>query len=362
VGTRAAVSMLVGAVVAWGLLAPMVLARGWAAPGAPDGLWFTSLVQWLLWPGVAMMVTSSLTSFAFSWRSIAHSFRRTRGDAGGAAEDTGEVRRQWFVAALLVALVVSVICQVTLFGVPAWAAALGVLFTFGITVVAARVSGETNITPVGAMGKITQLIFGVMVPGQAAPNLMAANVTGGAASQCADLMHDLKTGWLIGATARHQVIAQYCGALAGALAGSAIYLVLIPDPATQLLTPEWPAPAVATWKAVAEIFQKGISAIPPGTLTAMMIAGGAGIALAIIEKVVKPALRKWIPSPSAMGLAFVVPAHNSMAMFFGGMIALVAGRAVPTWSGRFLIAAAAGLIAGESLAGVGLAIQKILAR
>ncbi len=59
--------------------------------------------------------------------------------------------------------------------------------------------------------------------------LMAANVTGGAASQCADLLHDLKTGYLIGAMARYQALAQAMGALAGACIGSAAYLILIPD-------------------------------------------------------------------------------------------------------------------------------------
>lgn len=362
IGTRAAVSLLLGALVAWGALAPYILGQGWVAPGKPGTLWFTGLVQWLLWPGVAMMVTSSLTSFAFSWRSIANSFRPRRVVPGAEPEDTGEVKRKWFLTALGGALVLSVICQVTLFGIPAWAAALGVLFTFAIAIVAARVAGETNITPIGAMGKITQLIFGVLVPGQVAPNLMAANVTGGAASQCADLMHDLKTGWLIGATPRHQVVGQMFGALAGAMGGSAVYLILIPDPQTQLFTAEWPAPAVQTWKAVAELFQKGLAAIPPGTLTAMVIAGMVGILLAIAEKTLPARVRRWVPSPSAAGLAFVVPAHNSIMLFLGGMIALVLGKAVPTWSGRFVVACAAGFIAGESLAGVGLALHRILDR
>ena len=35
-----------------------------------DAGWFKELVTWLLWPGVAMMVTASLTAFAFSWRSV----------------------------------------------------------------------------------------------------------------------------------------------------------------------------------------------------------------------------------------------------------------------------------------------------
>ena len=56
---------------------------------------------------------------------------------------------------------------------------------------------------------------------------------------------------MLGAWPRHQAFSQICGVFAGALAGSAAYLLLIPDPAAMLLKPDWPAPAVAKWKAVA---------------------------------------------------------------------------------------------------------------
>jgi uncharacterized oligopeptide transporter (OPT) family protein len=134
------------------------------------------------------------------------------------------------------------------------------------------------------MGKVTQLVFGVLVPKSAAANLMAANVTGGAASQCADLMHDFKCGSMLGASPSKQFFAQIGGAIAGAIVGSGFYLVLIPNPSEMLLTPEWPAPAVAAWKAVAEIFQVGFQALPEGTPTAMLIAAIIGVVFPIFEK------------------------------------------------------------------------------
>jgi uncharacterized oligopeptide transporter (OPT) family protein len=356
IGLRAGLSMLLGAIVAYGVLAPIALGEGWATPGAPDVAWFGPLNKWLLWPGVTLMVTASLTSFAFSWRSFSAAFRR-----GGRSntEETGEVPRRWFVRGLIAALILSTILQVALFDIWLPIAAFGVMMSFLIAIVAARVSGETNVTPVGAMGKITQLMFGALAPGQVAPNLMAANVTGGAASQCADLLHDLKAGWLLGAMPRYQALCQVMGAMAGALAGSAAYLILIPDPATMLITPEWPAPAVATWKAVAEIFAEGFAAMPPASPWAMLIAGALGVALAIADKTVAGPARRLIPSASAMGLAFILPANNSFSMFFGAVAAAVAHRVAPSWSARFVVVIAAGLIAGESLAGVGIAIHML---
>jgi OPT family oligopeptide transporter len=367
VGIRTGLSLLFGAVLAWGVILPWVFDNGWAAPGSldPTRSWFNQGLQWILWPGVAMMVTSALTSFSFSWRAILTTFRGKTAEAATTSTTTdddsiGKIIKKWFVMMLLVVMAISVTLQVVLFDIKSWIAALGVLFTFLLAIVAARVSGETNITPVGAMGKVTQLGFAILAPGSPAANLMAANVTGGAASQCADMMHDLKTGQMIGARPSYQFVAQIFGAFSGAVAGSAGYLLLVPDPKNQLMTDQWPAPAVAAWKAVAELFMKGIDALPAGAVNAMIIAGLAGIVLAVLEKVLPKGIRLWVPSPASLGLAFVIPAYNSFSMFLGAFAAWALSKWIPSWTARFLIVFASGIIAGESLTGVGLAIEQVL--
>jgi uncharacterized oligopeptide transporter (OPT) family protein len=257
--------------------------------------------------------------------------------------------------------VLSVVCQVALWNIGAGLAAFGVLLTFVLAIVAGRVSGETGITPVGAMGKVTQLTFGLLSPGNATANLMAANVTGGAASQCADMLHDMKTGALLGAWPRHLAVAQLFGAVSGALAGSAAYLLLVPDPSKMLLTDEWPAPAVAQWKAVAEVFKEGFDKMPSGTPGALLVAGVLGVVLAVLEKVLPQRARRWVPSPAALGLALVIPAYYSISIFMGAILALVVARVVPRWSSRFSIVVASGIIAGEGLTGVVFAVKSALA-
>lgn len=325
---------------------------------------FGDMNKWLLWPGVTLMVVASLVSFSFSWRSVLSAVpfggSKFDGDAGRPQRSPHEVTAAWFATGLIVALIVSVALQVSFFAIAWWAAVLGVLLSFVLALVAARVSGETSITPVGPMGKVTQLVFGVLVPQNPAPNLMAANVTGGAASQCADLLHDLKTGQLIGASPRLQSVAQIFGALAGSLVGSAVYLIMIPNPKEQLLTEEWPAIAVAAWKAVAEVFQVGLSALPSGTVTAMAIAAALGVALPVAEKLIPRRARWVVPSAASLGLAFVIPAYNGVSIFLGGLAAAVFAGASPSLAKRFLVACCAGLVAGESLSGVGVSIQKII--
>jgi uncharacterized oligopeptide transporter (OPT) family protein len=317
------------------------------------------LNEWLLWPGVTLMVVSSLVSFSFSFPSVMRSFRRTK-DASAPAEDTGEVSKQWFFFSLILATILAVALQTWLFDIVWWAAVLAVLLSFALAIVACRVSGETNVTPVGAMGKVTQLAFAGLMPSNAAANLTSASITAGAASQAADLMHDLKCGYLLGAIARKQVFGQLLGAMAGSVVGCLFYIILIPNPKEMLLTDEWPAPAVAQWKAVAELFMRGFDSLPPGVVEAMIVSAAVAIVLPVLDKVSPKTVKPYIPSAAALGLAFVIPASNSLSMFIGATIAVIITKLFPRWSDRFLITLAAGIVAGESLTGAGDALRLIL--
>ncbi len=385
IGVRAGLSMLVGAVAAWLIIGPMIIEWGWVtgtmtidgqattmalndprwlAAKQGQGPWFKELVTWLLWPGVAMMVTASLTSFSFSWRSVVSALTGGKNKAAAADVVTDEVPRKVHLSLIAVACFASIITQFVYFGIGWGLATLAVLLTFVLAIVAARVSGETGITPVGAMGKVTQLTFGVADGANVSANLMAANVTGGAASQCADLLHDMKTGLMIGASPRQQSYAQFGGVFAGAICGCLGYLILVGDAANlQKLwdDPEWAMPAVVQWKAVAELFQGGIENLPQGAVAAMIWGGLYGSLGAVLEKLLPKKWAAWVPSPTAVGIAFVIPAFYSVSMAFGGVLAWLLMKKVKDWATRFMIVFAAGLIAGDSLTGVGLAMWKILA-
>lgn len=356
IGLRATTSLIGGAILAYAIIGPRLVDEGVVGSAS-----FSSLMEWLLWPGVTLMVVASLVSFSFSMpRIIRGMLNKNTGPAGAPATDEGDVSRQWFIAGIGLALVCGVILQVVFFGIVWWAAVAAVLLSFVLAIVAARVSGETNVTPVGPMGKVTQLMFAVMMPKNAAANLMSASVTAGASSQAADLMHDFRCGYLLGAVARKQVVAQILGAFAGALVGSAAYLVLIPDPKAMLLTSEWPAPAVAAWKAVAEVFRDGIENLPRGATSAMLIAAVAGVVLPTLERVLPAKVKTYIPSAASMGLGFVITPAVSMAMFIGAAIGFGLEKVFKTWTSRFLITICAGIVAGESLTGAGHAVLKVV--
>jgi uncharacterized oligopeptide transporter (OPT) family protein len=154
-------------------------------------------------------------------------------------------------------------------------------------------------------------------------------------------------GHAIGASPLRQSVAQVCGVAVGAVVGSVVYLALIPDPQAMLLTAQWPAPAVATWKAVAEALAGGFGAVPASARAAMAAGAVAGVALGLLE----PRWR-YAPSAVALGLAFVIPASICFTMALGALAAWLLERRFPALAARFTIAAAAGLVAGESLVGV----------
>src|SRR5262249_39654561 len=136
--------------------------------GVIEGSGYAALVQWTLWGGVACMVTASLLSFAMQWRTALRAFAdlgamltggRRRGEDVMAAIETPP---SWFIGGQVIGFVGLAWLGHRTFAMPYWQTAVAVLLSFVLALVACRVTGETDTTPVGAMGKITQLAFGVL--------------------------------------------------------------------------------------------------------------------------------------------------------------------------------------------------------
>ena len=347
VGLRVGLSLLLGALLAWGGIAPWLLAEGMVAlPAGASGPQFSVLVEWLLWPGVSLMVCATLSALAVRlWQ------QRTllKGSRGGGMQ----LPQRGPAIGLALAVLLVVVLQAALFGIDIWMALLTIPLALVLAAVAARVVGATGIPPIGAIGQLSQLCFGILAPGQVPVNLMSANTAGGAAGQCTDLMNDFKVGLAIGATPWKQVIAQCLGIAVGSVTGVLVYKALIPDPQTMLLTGQWPAPAAATWKAVAQTLGLGLGSLSPGIRWSILLAGGAGLALGLLDTLLPARKARYLPNAAAFGLAFVLPASVSCMMALGAVLAFLAALQWPRQSRHHALAAAAGLIAGESMTGVG---------
>jgi uncharacterized oligopeptide transporter (OPT) family protein len=77
-----------------------------------------------------------------------------------------------------------------------------------------------------------------------------------------------------------------------------------------------------------------------------------GCALALGERLLPPRMLAFLPSPASMGLSLVIPASYALSMCAGATLAHLVKRRASAWSDRFVLAIAAGVIAGESLTGV----------
>ncbi|MFO1023304.1 MAG: OPT/YSL family transporter [Planctomycetales bacterium] len=109
-----------------------------------------------------------------------------------------------------------------------------------------RPHGRDRRHPIGAMGKITQLLYGVIAPSNMVTNIMTASITSGAASHSADLLTDLKTGYLLGGNPRKQTISQLFGVLAGTIVVVPVYLMVVK--LDQVGTDALPMPSAQVWK------------------------------------------------------------------------------------------------------------------
>jgi len=346
-------SMFLGSITAWMIFAPILQHRG-----IIQGEGYAAIVQWTLWGGVACMVTSSLLSFGLQWRTALAAFADLRAMFGGAKRDAHdpiaaiETPASWFIGGQLFGFIGLAWLGHRTFGMPYWETAVAVLLSFALALVACRVTGETDTTPVGAMGKITQLTFGAISPGHVNSNLMSANITAAAAGGSADLLTDLKSGYLLGAHPRKQFIAQFSGIFVGTLVSVLCFRLLVPD-ASALGTNQFPAPAAQTWRAVAVALSEGLRALGPVKMWSIVIGGFVGIALTVLPMIF-PARRHLIPSPAGVGLAWTFHWYYGLLFFIGGLVGWWVEKKRPTWSAEYTFPVASGWIAGESLTGVGL--------
>jgi OPT family oligopeptide transporter len=378
VGLRVSTWMLIGSSIAYFALVPWAASQAdWTADGVTflghveaildeeGAVAMLRVTKWSLWLGTAILVASGLTSFALSWRTIVRAFQKAAAgnkptEAGYRedARDKGpadpvahlEVPLRWFVIGMVpITIGLVLVCWLSLDIAP-WLGLVSVLLSFFLALVACRATGETDTTPIGAMGKITQFTYALLAPGNTTVNLMTAGITAGAAGSAADLLTDLKSGYLLGANARQQFLAQLAGVFFGVPAVIVAWYLLVPD---QAHLEAFNSPATGMWAAVARALSGGVDTIPETARMAIVVGAVAGVALSLAESLAPKHLKPWVPSSMGLGLAFVVPFQNSLSFFLGAVIAVIWNRVDAKSAERYIIPIASGVVAGESLLAAG---------
>jgi putative OPT family oligopeptide transporter len=355
-GIRTGVSLLIGAVINYLILAPILIDKGIIIPSDTGSIGFTQISMWSLWGGVAMMTTASLYSFFSKPKVILSSFAGLlkKGGKSDVLKDI-ELPMSVFVIGIPVVGLVTVALTHAFFGVSWLMGIIAIPLIFVFTLIAVNSTGLTSITPTGALGKLTQLTYAVLDPGNISTNIMTAGINGEVAGNASNLLMDIKPGYMLGAKPRHQAMGHVLGIIAGSLVAPPVFYKLFAGDLSRLGTEQLPMISAKIWVAVAEILTKGLSFLDVTARWAILI----GAVLGIVFEIARIASKNKFPiSPVAMGLAFILPFFTSLSMFLGGLIFWIAGKRISKdskWHNVFVAnteTICAGIIAGGALAGI----------
>lgn len=315
------------------------------------------VVYWSLWMGTAIMVMSSFTALAFQWRTIGRAFSGIFPKKGSPKNDAGddpvadvEVPMKWFIIGVIPSAIGLIVTLHFAFNTAWYLGVLAIFLAGAFGLICARSCGEADTNPIGAMGKISQLIYSVMpgARGNVSTNLITGGVTAAAGGASGDLMSDMKLGNLLGLKPRIQFWTQLLAICIGTTIAVPVWRLLVPS--VEALE-KYPAPPARMWKAVAEFLNDPLISLPTTVYWAMSIGALVGIAIPICEKLF-PKYRAYMPSAMGMGIVLTLPAaFNNAASFAIGAIAVWAwNKFHPKSEENYSVALASGLVGGESIA------------
>ncbi|CUM48773.1 uncharacterized protein AC631_00351 [Debaryomyces fabryi] len=367
--------MLFGAILGWAILAPLAKYKGWA-PGEIDN-WVSGGQGWILWISLSVMISDSVVSFMVvtckslsSGISSAREFNRRRNlHYEGNVEmqqslleneqselesyETGsddymsesrisplnipeeiDVDPQHLVSSkitLLGIIISSVVCIVAVrlvFGsiIPYYATIVAIILALFLSVMGVRALGETDLNPVSGIGKLSQLLFALIIPSDHPSkiliNLVAGGIAEAGAQQAGDLMQDLKTGHLIGASPKAQFIAQLIGTVYSVFLSSVMYKVY--NKVYQIPSDLFRVPTAVIWIDCSRLVTG--DGLPPKAFE-FSIFFGLIFAVISLAKNIMPSTSKlykylvYLPNGVAVGIGIYNTPNFTIARFIGGVLA-----------------------------------------
>ncbi|KAJ5135529.1 uncharacterized protein N7515_004807 [Penicillium bovifimosum] len=383
-GPSTCMHMLFGAVLGWGVLSPLAKSRGWA-PGEV-GSWKNGSKAWIVWISLAIMLADSLVSLGWLVLKpiLTHSpkwvawFKSTRAgqwiarpqssphsDISYSAlgseshislhEDDGAdhthvvtnaededappselISTRTVVILLPLTLLLNVVCMHIVFGdiISPFLSTLATLLAVLLSIMGVRALGETDLNPVSGISKLTQLLFSLATPAShfsrrtaLVTNLLAGAVSESGALQAGDMMQDLKTGHLLGASPKAQFYGQMIGSLVGAVLSTAVYKLYVN--VYEVPGDMFQTPTAYVWIFTARLVTgQGLpdmawqASFIFGTIwafiTALRIAAASP---AFARNGNPPAWRSWVPGGIAVAVGIFNEPSFTLARAIGGIIA-----------------------------------------
>lgn len=280
-GPATTIHMFLGALLGWAVLSPVAKSAGWAKGDVQD--WNTGSKGWIVWISLAIMLADAIVSLGWlilrptlfysreygpeiystvRSKGLIRSVRdllnpATRGyspvnlnedpsdDSPGLSKTKSRVTlndedeydappdHRIGVKTTLIGVVLSVVfcifaVQYTFAGIISIGLTfLAMVLAILLGIMGVRALGETDLNPVSGISKLTQLVFALVTPmgskNAVAINLLAGAISEAGALQAGDLLQDLKTGHLLGASPKAQFYGQLIGSAVGAAVSAAVY-------------------------------------------------------------------------------------------------------------------------------------------
>ncbi|GJJ76309.1 hypothetical protein EMPS_08668 [Entomortierella parvispora] len=375
-------SFMLGEFIAYGLAGPLMVGSGYLlGPRRFDLGGNGSAQSWFLWPGIALMVFTAFGELGVNGKSLWH------GVTSGVREGRNLIRRitkrkqlvdnseyvskdpvpaheqvptLWWASGLLISAVFTIVLMAVDFKVPVYSTIIAIILSFILAFVGLQASGETDINPTGSIGKVTQLVFS-RFPGELQvvqkTNLMCANISASICAQAVDMVGDLKTGHLLGASPRSQFLAQCVGSVFAIAAAVPLFILYteayhcIVDPTIKKC--EFGLVSVVTWQSVCEVLTTGGSVPKGSVITAIVLAILAIANILFRIKFVPAKYRPYWINLNAVGLGMINPSPAlALAMltgWAGGQIWMKINRAAHE---KYMYSVAGGFISGVGVAGI----------
>lgn len=344
---RSGLIVLAGGILASWIVGPLAIELGWitvpaGTPPEKVGPVLAGLLQGAVARplGIGFLIGGALAGVVLALPMMRAAFASLRGPRGSG--DDLDVR--WVgVGAVLSVVLLTVASYAGGDGIGLGRAVLVALLGTGwiwlAGIIVAQCSGMTGWSPVSGMALLAVATVLVASGGNVAVAILVGAAVCVAISEGADMMTDLKTGHIVGSVPRRQQIAQVLTSWIGPAIAVATVTVLWSTVRFGPENPSIPAPQAVTLREVVATVQGGnvpldkyaVGAAVSGALT-VAVGGGAGV---------------------LVGLSMYLPLYYVLPYGIGCLIAMAVQRTKGiTWANENGVPVAAGLLVGDSLAGV----------
>ncbi|KAM0034042.1 putative oligopeptide transporter, OPT superfamily [Helianthus debilis subsp. tardiflorus] len=373
------VSLLVGAILSWGVMWPLINEKkgAWYPADLPDSS-LHGLQGYRVFIGIAMILGDGLYNFikvlGHTLFGLYHQFTqdRTKVDTitGNSSPDLpslsydDEKRTRLFLKdqiptwiAIIGYLTIAIASVVTLphiFHQLKWYYIAAIyVFAPALAFCNAYGCGLTDWSLASTYGKLAIFVIGAWAGGShggVLAGLAACGVMMNIVSTASDLTQDFKTGYMTLASPRSMFVSQVIGTAMGCIISPCVFWLFYKAfDDLGIHGSEYPAPYAIIYRNMAILGVEGFSTLPHECLVLCYAFFGFAIAVNGLRDLLGKNVAKFIPIPMAMAIPFYIGGYFAIDMCVGSLILFIWSKMNKAKAAAFGPAVASGLICGDGI-------------